>query len=160
MITARWVLTWKRINENNPEEPPRYKAKARLVLRGFEDPDLLLSIKTAAPTTSRLARLFLLTITNWNPWELLCGDVKAVGLLVIHVDDPHHRRFQQQALHGGNWTPQERLQLRQVGKTDQRPAVEILWRSDLSDEVWRRGFLCRVHEVVPRHGEQRKKARR
>lgn len=61
VITARWVLTWKRINEDNPDEVPRYKAKARLVLRGFEDPDLL-SIKTAAPTTSRLARLFLLTV--------------------------------------------------------------------------------------------------
>ena len=80
VITARWVLTWKRLNEDKPEEPPRYKAKARLVLRGFEDPDLL-NIKTAAPTTSRLARLFLLmSITNWNRWELICGDVKAAFL--------------------------------------------------------------------------------
>ena len=79
VITARWVLTWKRINEDNPDEAPRYKAKARLVLRGFEDPDLL-NIKTAAPTTSRLSRLFLLSITNWNQWELLCGDVKAAFL--------------------------------------------------------------------------------
>ena len=38
-ITARWVLTWKKIDENEAE--PRWKAKARLVLRGFEDPDLL-----------------------------------------------------------------------------------------------------------------------
>ena len=38
------------------------------------------NIKTAAPTTSRLARLFLLSVTNWNRWELICGDVKAAFL--------------------------------------------------------------------------------
>lgn len=44
IITARCVLTWKRVDEDQPGETPIYKAKARLVLRGFEDPGLL-SIK-------------------------------------------------------------------------------------------------------------------
>ena len=79
VITARWVLTWKRINEDKPDETPRYKAKARLVLRGFEDPDLL-NIKTASPTASRLARLFLLTVAVWKGWIVFCGDVKAAFL--------------------------------------------------------------------------------
>ena len=39
VTTARWVLTWKRVDEGN-DSNPRYKAKARLVLRGFQDPDL------------------------------------------------------------------------------------------------------------------------
>lgn len=79
IIAARWVLTWKRTNKDSPDETPIYKAKARLALRVFEDPDLL-NIKTAAPTTSRLARLFLLSVASWDKWELLCGDVKAAFL--------------------------------------------------------------------------------
>lgn len=73
------MLTWKRTNKDSPDETPIYKAKARLALRVFEDPDLL-NIKTAAPTTSRLARLFLLSVASWDKWELLCGDVKAAFL--------------------------------------------------------------------------------
>ncbi|CAL1164318.1 unnamed protein product, partial [Cladocopium goreaui] len=38
-ITARWVLTWKKIDQDDGSV--RWKAKARLVLRGFEDPDVL-----------------------------------------------------------------------------------------------------------------------
>ena len=76
-IIARWVLTWKKIDDN--EENPRWKAKARLVLRGFEDPDLL-SLQKAAPTASRLARTMLLSVTSWLSWSLTCGDVRAAFL--------------------------------------------------------------------------------
>ena len=78
VITARWVLTWKCISEPN-EAIPRYRAKARLVLRGFEDPDLL-SMKTASPTASRMSRTYLLATANWNDWMLICADVKAAFL--------------------------------------------------------------------------------
>ena len=76
-ITARWVLTWKRLDDN--EDKPRWKAKARLVLRGFEDPDIL-NLQKAAPTASRLARTLLLATTSWMSWSLTCGDVRAAFL--------------------------------------------------------------------------------
>ena len=37
VVTARLVMTWKREDEN--AEAPKWKAKASLVLRGYEDPD-------------------------------------------------------------------------------------------------------------------------
>lgn len=39
VITARWVLIWKRIDDD--DGVARWKAKARLVLRGFQDPHIL-----------------------------------------------------------------------------------------------------------------------
>ena len=78
VITARWVLTWKKIDTED-ETPTRWKAKARLVLRGFEDPDLL-SLQKAAPTASRLARMMLLSVAQWSSWSVMCGDVKTAFL--------------------------------------------------------------------------------
>ena len=77
VITARWVLTWKKIEEEGA--PVRWKAKARLVLRGFEDPDLL-TIQKAAPTASRLSRTLLLAVSQWLSWDIMCGDVKTAFL--------------------------------------------------------------------------------
>ena len=77
VITARWVLTWKKIEEEGA--PVRWKAKARLVLRGFEDPDLL-TIQKAAPTASRLSRTILLATSQWLTWDIMCGDVKTAFL--------------------------------------------------------------------------------
>lgn len=49
VITARWVFTWKRIDSEDGVTR-RWKAQARLVLRGFQDPDIL-SMKAASPTS-------------------------------------------------------------------------------------------------------------
>ena len=78
VITARWVLTWKTIDAEE-DSPTRWKAKARLVLRGFEDPDLL-SLQKAAPTASRLSRMMLLSVAQWSSWNVMCGDVKTAFL--------------------------------------------------------------------------------
>ena len=48
VISSRWVLTWKRV-EDTPDSPK--KVKARLVIRGFRDPDLG-QFTTASPTLS------------------------------------------------------------------------------------------------------------
>eukprot|EP00435_Cladocopium_sp_Y103_P029592 s669_g7.t1 len=74
IITARWVLTWK-----VDEETGLPRAKARLVLRGFEDPDLT-KIKTTSPTAGRTARQIFLTIAGNNMWILVVGDVTAAFL--------------------------------------------------------------------------------
>eukprot|EP00435_Cladocopium_sp_Y103_P051239 s554_g15.t2 len=76
-ISARWVLTWK--SSEQPDGTTKWKAKARLVLRGFEDPDVL-NLKKAAPTASRMSKNFLLTLVQWLGWIMLCGDVRAAFL--------------------------------------------------------------------------------
>ena len=77
VITARWALTWKKIEEE--DGAVRWKAKARLVLRGFQDPDIL-QMKTASPTAGRMSRTFLLTTAVWHDWQVVCADVKAAFL--------------------------------------------------------------------------------
>ena len=77
VISARWVLTWKKLETE--DGVARWKAKARLVLRGFQDPDIL-NMKTASPTAGRTSRTFLLTAAHWMNWSIYCADVQAAFL--------------------------------------------------------------------------------
>ena len=54
ILKSRWVLTWKSINKETPE-PPQRKAKARLVVLGFQDPKLC-EITRDSPTLIREGR--------------------------------------------------------------------------------------------------------
>ncbi len=74
MITARWVLTWKWDEENK-----RPKAKARLVLRGFEDPDLF-GLEKSSPTAGRGGKMWILCLAAIHQWQVICGDVRAAFL--------------------------------------------------------------------------------
>ena len=67
VVTARWVLTWKQLEpqEGQPASLQR-RAKARLVLRGFEDPDLFNPEKTS-PTASKSSKMLLLALVP-NFW--------------------------------------------------------------------------------------------
>ena len=73
-VTARWVLTWKPSEDGGP---PR--AKARLVLRSFQDPDVL-DLQTVSPTATRQSKLILLALILVFGCEMWCGDVKAAFL--------------------------------------------------------------------------------
>ena len=68
-MRMRWVLTKKSSGE----------AKARLVIKGYEDRDLSV-LATASPTCSRRARNFVLLIAAQNGWKLQKGDVTAAFL--------------------------------------------------------------------------------
>jgi hypothetical protein len=65
-LRARFVLKWSK----NPDGSPR--AKARLILQGFNDPDALSGeLNTSAPTATRLARqcaLAVAALKGWLPW--------------------------------------------------------------------------------------------
>ena len=76
VIGCRWVLTWKRV-EDTPNSPK--KAKARLVIRGFRDPDLG-QFSTASPTLSRQGRHAVLTIAAQNMWRVFTLDAKTAFL--------------------------------------------------------------------------------
>ena len=73
VVTARWVLTWKKTDEG------KYQAKARLVLRGFQDPDLF-NLDKASPTAARLGKLSLLSLAAVERWTISCGNVRAAFL--------------------------------------------------------------------------------
>ena len=82
ILKARFVLKWADDGKGGT------KAKARLVLQGFADPDLLSGkLQTSSPTLNRTSRQVLLAIGTMSLWEFLCADV-ATGFL---QGDQQHR---------------------------------------------------------------------
>ena len=55
------------------------KAKARLVVKGFTDPDLT-EIRSESPTVSRLSRQLILQLSASRGFRLRKGDVKTAFL--------------------------------------------------------------------------------
>ena len=57
------------------------RAKARLIVRGFADPDALAgSIETSSPTTTRLSRSMLLSLATTMHWTTWTADVSTAFL--------------------------------------------------------------------------------
>lgn len=78
VMRMRWILTWKSTG----------KTKARLVVVGFEDPDILNpELQTTSPTMSRRSRQLLLTYSCTKSWRLLKGDVTAAFLQGDSVEE-------------------------------------------------------------------------
>ena len=69
LVKMRWVLTYKESGA----------AKGRIVLIGYQDPDLA-SLTTAAPTMSRRTRQLALQFSSVKGWRTLKADVKAAFL--------------------------------------------------------------------------------
>lgn len=69
VVNMRWVLTWKESGS----------AKGRIVLIGFQDPDLA-SMQSSAPTMNRRTRQTCLQYTSTKLWKVLKADVKAAFL--------------------------------------------------------------------------------
>ena len=72
IMSMRWILTWKDAPENSV-------AKARLVIKGFTDPDLT-TIRAEAPTLSKLGRHIMLQMGASHHFTLDMGDVKTAFL--------------------------------------------------------------------------------
>eukprot|EP00439_Symbiodinium_sp_Y106_P003663 s9931_g1.t1 len=75
LLRCRWILTWK---PPDKEGMPR-RAKARLVVLGFEDPDIQ-SIPNDAPTLGKDARQMILQKVVSNRWKLINFDVSTAFL--------------------------------------------------------------------------------
>ena len=69
LIQMRWVLTYKETGA----------PKGRIVLIGYQDPDLA-SISSAAPTMCRRTRQLALQYSSVRSWRILKADVKAAFL--------------------------------------------------------------------------------
>ncbi|CAE7407625.1 RE1 [Symbiodinium natans] len=92
LLKMRWVLTFKSAPDESAEpkdgqpasDSPkasgeRIKAKARIVILGYSDPNLL-EANTVSPAMSRLSRQLLLNMASVRKWDILCGDVKSAFL--------------------------------------------------------------------------------
>ncbi|CAE7230659.1 RE1 [Symbiodinium necroappetens] len=85
LLRMRWVLTFKQASsEADPEKnvdskKEKIKAKARIVILGYSDPNLL-EASTVSPAMTRLSRQLLLNMASVCRWEIQCGDVKSAFL--------------------------------------------------------------------------------
>ncbi|CAK0882044.1 unnamed protein product, partial [Prorocentrum cordatum] len=68
LLRCRFVLTWKKDEQVNV-----LRGKARLVVLGFSDPDLL-HLRTESPVASRRARQLLLAMAARHKWKLEKAD--------------------------------------------------------------------------------------
>ena len=92
-MRCRWILTWKPPSPGTSER----RAKARLVVLGFEDPDLQ-HVPNDAPTLSKDAKQLLLQQVASRQWTLVNFDISTASLkgegdgraLGIHA--PHELR--------------------------------------------------------------------
>jgi len=74
-LTSRMLLKWSKNADGTP------RAKARLVVRGFNDVDALNGeLPTASPTTSRLSRSLLLSISSCLHWKAWAADIATAFL--------------------------------------------------------------------------------
>ena len=76
VIKARWVLTWKK--SSDPDDRSKVP-KARLVLIGWQDPELG-KIATESPTLRKESRSLILSICAAKKWRLWGADIKTAFL--------------------------------------------------------------------------------
>ena len=78
ILRCRWLLTWKNVEKPAPGEPDQ-KAKARLIVLGYMDPQLE-DIPRDSPTMSKTSRMLVLQMISSEGWDLMSFDVKAAFL--------------------------------------------------------------------------------
>ena len=85
----RWILTYKGLFDENGDETGK-KAKTRLIIRGYEDSNLL-NLKRDSPTLAVQSRNILLPLAAAYHWPICAGDIKTAFLnsfLVIPLKKP------------------------------------------------------------------------
>ena len=84
IMKCRWILTWKPVEGINQDEIEHkslrsHKPKARLVVLGYQDPQIE-EIPRDSPTLSKTARMLILQTIATHSWQLLSFDIKAAFL--------------------------------------------------------------------------------
>ena len=80
IIRCRWLLVWKPLDPTDlkPGEAT-HKAKARLVILGFQDPHIEELVRDS-PTLGKVPRMLLLQLVSSMQWNLRSFDIKAAVL--------------------------------------------------------------------------------
>ena len=84
ILKCRWILTWKPLDGINQDEVEykslrSHKPKARLVVLGYQDPQIE-EIPRDSPTLSKTARMLILQTIATHSWQLVSFDIKAAFL--------------------------------------------------------------------------------
>eukprot|EP00435_Cladocopium_sp_Y103_P028567 s529_g7.t1 len=83
ILRCRWILSWKDTDEapgsQSSNVKPAQRAKARLVVLGYEDPQVD-SIPRDSPTMSKLTRMLILQLAASNHWLVESFDIKTAFL--------------------------------------------------------------------------------
>ena len=76
IMRCRWILTWKSVDEEESKTIGSHrKPKARLVVLGYEDPQID-SIPRDSPTMWKLSRMFVLQTAASQKWTIESFDIK------------------------------------------------------------------------------------
>ena len=78
ILGMRWVLSWKAVTDDSGETVGK-KPKARLIIKGFQDPDLL-HLKRDSPTLATQNRNLILALAAAHKWQAYVGDIKTAFL--------------------------------------------------------------------------------
>lgn len=80
LLRSRWILTWKELDPQEALEMKKsHKAKARLVILGYEDPNLA-EIPRDSPTLQKESRSLILQYCASRQWSIRSFDVKTAFL--------------------------------------------------------------------------------
>ena len=99
ILRSRWILTWKEIDGSVQHEgSPKYKPKARLVVLGFEDPQVE-NIPRDSPTMNKLSRTFVLQMAASKQWTIQSFDIQTAflrgseqGSRILGMEPPEEMR--------------------------------------------------------------------
>ena len=139
LMRCRWILNWK--SATGSESPAELsstgeRAKARLVIIGFEDPGID-SVTNDAPTLTKDGRMAVLQTVASNRWELVSFDVSTAFL---------HGKGDGREL--GIHPPPELREALEIGEQDQcaldggaygRIDAPYLWFCEFRDELIKQG---------------------
>ena len=75
VLASRWILTWK----EDDSSPDGKKAKARLAVKGFQDPDIG-HLSSDSPTLTRDGRMLLLQTAASHQWQIQSFDITTAFL--------------------------------------------------------------------------------
>ena len=139
IMRCRWILTWKEVDTAGQEDQnPKHKPKARLVVLGYEDPQVD-SIPRDSPTMSKLARMLVLQYAASKRWNIQSFDVQTAFLRgseqssrVLGMEPPEEMRQRLKL------KPQEVVQLLKgaYGRVD----APYLWFMELKSGLETLGF--------------------
>ena len=80
ILRCRWLLSWKPIDPSEQQTGQgSHKAKARLVVLGYLDPQLE-EIPRDSPTMSKTSRMMVLQLIASEGWDLMSFDIRAAFL--------------------------------------------------------------------------------
>ena len=161
LMRCRWLLSWKTPTGDEPPEDLNAegkKAKARLIVIGYEDPDID-TVANDAPTLTKDGRNIVLQCVASHRWELLSFDVSTAFL---------HGQGDGRLL-GLHPVPEMRDAL-QMGPTDQcaliggaygRIDAPFLWFCEFRDELVKQGCVqCPLDPCVFGYYDVDEKGRR